>query len=341
MSVDQLDTKALDEYLAGQIKDFAGLQSAEKFAGGQSNPTFLLTADSGNYVLRRKPSGRLLKSAHAVDREFRVISALAATDVPVAKAYHLCEDDNVIGSMFYIMGFVEGRIFWDPALPDIRVADRTAMYDEMNRVLAALHSVDVGAVGLSDFGKPGNYFERQVGRWTTQYLAAETETIDPMDTLMRWLPEHMPADDGQVALVHGDYRLDNMIFHPTESRILAIVDWELSTLGHPFADLAYQCMQWRLPNTGISKGLADMDRTALGIPAEAEYVELYCQRTGRDGVPDWTFCLAFSFFRLAAIVQGVLKRALDGNASSARATEIGKMARPLAQAAVELIDKSA
>ena len=341
MSVDQLDTKALDKYLERQIKGFAGLQSAEKFAGGQSNPTFLLTADSGNYVLRRKPSGRLLKSAHAVDREFRVISALAATDVPVAKTYHLCEDDNVIGSMFYIMGFVEGRIFWDPALPDIRVADRTAMYDEMNRVLAALHSVDIDAVGLSDFGKPGNYFERQVGRWTTQYLAAETETIEPMDTLMRWLPEHMPADDGQVALVHGDYRLDNMIFHPTEPRILAIVDWELSTLGHPFADLAYQCMQWRLPNTGISKGLADMDRKALGIPAEAEYVELYCQRTGRDGVPDWTFCLAFSFFRLAAIVQGVLKRALDGNASSARATEIGKMARPLAQAAVELIDKSA
>ena len=341
MSVDQLDTKALDEYLAGQIKGFAGLQSAEKFAGGQSNPTFLLTADSGNYVLRRKPSGRLLKSAHAVDREFRVISALAATDVPVAKAYHLCEDENIIGSIFYIMGFVEGRIFWDPALPGIGVPDRTAMYDEMNRVLAALHSVDVDAVGLSDFGKPGNYFERQVGRWTTQYLAAETETIDPMDTLMRWLPEHMPADDGQVALVHGDYRLDNMIFHPTEPRILAIVDWELSTLGHPFADLAYQCMQWRLPNTGISKGLAGMDRKALGIPAEAEYVELYCQRTGRDGVPDWTFCLAFSFFRLAAIVQGVLKRALDGNASSARATEIGKMARPLAQAAVELINRSA
>ncbi len=341
MSVDQLDTKALDEYLAGQIKGFAGLQLAVNFAGGQSNPTFLLTADSGNYVLRRKPSGRLLKSAHAVDREFRVISALAATDVPVAKAYHLCEDENIIGSMFYIMGFVEGRIFWDPALPDIRIPDRTAMYDEMNRVLAALHSVDVDAVGLSDFGKPGNYFERQVGRWTTQYLAAETETIDSMDTLMRWLPEHMPADDGQVALVHGDYRLDNMIFHPTEPRILAIVDWELSTLGHPIADLAYQCMQWRLPNTGISKGLAGMDRQALGIPAEAEYVELYCQRTGRDGVPDWTFCLAFSFFRLAAIVQGVLKRALDGNASSARATEIGKMARPLAQAAVELIDKSA
>ena len=283
----------------------------------------------------------MLKSAHAVDREFRVISALANTAVPVAKAYHLCEDDSVIGSMFYIMGFVDGRIFWDPALPDIKNEDRTTIYDQMNRVLAALHSVDIDAVRLSDFGKPGNYFERQVSRWTKQYLAAETETIEPMDALIHWLPEHMPDDDGQVALVHGDYRLDNMIFHPTEPRILAIVDWELATLGHPFADLAYQCMQWRLPNAGISKGLAGMDRQALGIPSEAEYVERYCQRTGRDGVPDWTFCLAFSFFRLAAIVQGVRKRALDGNASSVRATEIGRMARPLAEAAIELIDEAA
>ncbi len=341
MSVDQLDTKALDKYLAGRIKGFAGLQSAEKFAGGQSNPTFLLTADSGDYVLRRKPPGHLLKSAHAVDREFQVISALANTDVPVAKAYHLCEDDSVIGSMFYVMSFVDGRIFWDPALPDVGKEDRTAIYDEMNRALAALHSVNIDAVGLSDFGKPGNYFERQVGRWTRQYLAAETETIEPMNELIRWLPEHMPADDGQVALVHGDYRLDNMIIHPRESRILAIVDWELSTLGHPVADLAYQCMQWRLPNAGISKGLAGLDRKALGIPSETEYVERYCQRTGRNGISDWTFCLAFSFFRLAAIVQGVLKRALDGNASSARATEIGRMARPLAQAALELIDEAA
>ncbi len=341
MPVDQLDTKALEKYLAGQVKGFAGLRSAEKFDGGQSNPTFLLTADSGEYVLRRKPSGQLLKSAHAVDREFRVISALANTAVPVAKAYHLCEDDSVIGSMFYIMGFVDGRIFWDPALPDMKNEDRTAVYDQMNRVLAALHSVDINAVRLSDFGKPGNYFERQVNRWTKQYLAAETETIEPMDALIRWLPEHMPDDDGQVALVHGDYRLDNMIFHPTEPRILAIVDWELATLGHPFADLAYQCMQWRLPNAGISKGLAGMGRQALGIPTESEYVEHYCQRTGRDGVPEWTFCLAFSFFRLAAIVQGVRKRALDGNASSVRATEIGRMARPLAEAAVELIDEAA
>jgi len=341
MPVDKLDTDSLGKYLTETIKGFAGLQTAEKFAGGQSNPTFLLTADSGEYVLRRKPAGHLLTSAHAVDREFRVISALADTEVPVAKAYHLCEDDGVIGSMFYVMGFVDGRIFWDPALPDMKSGDRTAMYDEMNRVLAALHSVDVDALGLGDFGKPGSYFERQVGRWTKQYVAAETETIEPMDELMRWLPEHMPVDDGQVALVHGDYRLDNMIFHPTESRVLAVVDWELSTLGHPFADLAYQCMQWRLPNAGISKGLAGTDRKALGIPTEADYVERYCRRTGRNGIPDWTFCLAFSFFRLAAIVQGVHKRALDGNASSARAAEIGKMARPLAQAAVDLITVAA
>ena len=341
MSVDQLDIAKLGRYLHAHIEGFDGLQAAEKFPGGQSNPTFLLTADSGKYVLRRKPPGKLLKSAHAVDREFRVITALADTDVPVASGYHLCEDDDVIGSMFYVMGYVDGRIFWNPALPDLGNAERSAIYDEMNRVLAALHGVDVGAVGLDDYGKPGNYFERQVGRWSKQYLAAETETIEPMDELMRWLPEHMPDDDGQVALVHGDYRLDNMIFDPTEARILAIVDWELSTLGHPFADLAYQCMQWRLPNTGISKGLADIDRAAIGIPTEAEYVETYCRRTGRAGISDWTFCLAFSFFRLASIVQGVLKRALDGNASNTQAIQIGKMARPLAQAAIDLIDETA
>ena len=340
MSVDQLDTATLGSYLGAHIEGFSGLRSAEKFAGGQSNPTFLLSADSGKYVLRRKPPGELLKSAHAVDREFRVISALADSEVPVAAGYHLCEDDDVIGSMFYVMSFVDGRIFWNPMLPESSNEERAAIYDEMNRVLAALHSIDIDAVGLSDYGKPGNYFERQVGRWTKQYLAAETETIEPMDELMRWLPEHLPADDGQVALVHGDYRLDNMIFHPTESRIFAIVDWELSTLGHPYADLAYQCMQWRLPNTGISKGLDDIDCGALGIPSEAEYVETYCRRTGRDGISNWTFCLAFSFFRLASIVQGVMKRSLDGNASSTSATQIGKMARPLAQAAMDLIEGS-
>jgi len=341
MSVDQLDIAKLGRYLHAHIEGFDGLQAAEKFPGGQSNPTFLLTADSGKYVLRRKPPGKLLKSAHAVDREFRVITALADTDVPVASGYHLCEDDDVIGSMFYVMGYVDGQIFWNPALPDLANAERSAIYDEMNRVLAALHAVDVDAVGLDDYGKPGNYFERQVGRWSKQYLAAETEAIEPMDELMRWLPEHMPDDDGQVALVHGDYRLDNMIFDLTETRILAIVDWELSTLGHPFADLAYQCMQWRLPNTGISKGLADIDRAAIGIPTEAEYVETYCRRTGRAGISNWTFCLAFSFFRLASIVQGVLKRALDGNASNTQAMQIGKMTRPLAQAAIDLIDETA
>jgi len=339
MSVDQLDTVALGPYLEAHIEGFSGLRSAKKFAGGQSNPTFLLSADSGQYVLRRKPPGELLKSAHAVDREFRVISALANSDVPVARGYHLCEDDDVIGSMFYVMSYVDGRIFWDPTLPESSIEERAAIYDEMNRVLAALHCVDIGAGGLSDFGRPGNYFERQVSRWTKQYLAAETKTIEPMNELIRWLPANLPADDGQIALVHGDYRLDNMIFHPVESRILAIVDWELSTLGHPYADLAYQCMQWRLPNTGISKGLADIDRRALGIPTEAGYVETYCQRTGREGITDWTFCLAFSFFRLASIVQGVLKRSLDGNASSTSATQIGKMTRPLAQAAIDLIEE--
>jgi aminoglycoside phosphotransferase (APT) family kinase protein len=341
MSVDHLDIATLSKYLDAHIDGFGGLQSAEKFAGGQSNPTFLLSAGSGKYVLRRKPPGELLKSAHAVDREFRVISALADSDVPVADAYHLCKDDDVIGSMFYVMSFVDGRIFWDPTLPDLSNEERTSVYDAMNRVLAALHGVDFSAVGLGDYGKPGNYFERQVGRWTKQYLAAETETIEPMDELMRWLPENMPADDGQVALVHGDYRLDNMIFHPTEPRILAIVDWELSTLGHPYADLAYQCMQWRLPNVGISRGLANVDRSALGIPTEKEYVALYCRRTGRDDISDWTFCLAFSFFRLASIVQGVLKRSLDGNASNTSAGQLGKMARPLAQAAIDLIDEAA
>jgi aminoglycoside phosphotransferase (APT) family kinase protein len=341
MSIDQLDTARLGRYLDNHIDGFSKLRSAEKFAGGQSNPTYLLSADSGKYVLRRKPPGILLKSAHAVDREFRVIAALAKTDVPVAEAYHLCEDDDVIGSIFYVMSYVEGRIFWNPVIEEVQTVERTAIYDEMNRVLAALHSVDIDSVGLGDFGRPGNYFERQVGRWTKQYLASETETIEPMDELMRWLPEHMPADDGQIALVHGDYRLDNMIFHPTRPEVVAVVDWELSTLGHPLADLAYQCMQWRMPNQGLSRGLANIDTAALGIPTEAAYVDAYCRRTGRDGISNWSFYLAFSFFRLASIVQGVMKRAIDGNASNTTAMQMGKMTRPLAQAAIVLIDEAA
>lgn len=338
MSANVPDLGKLDSYLSNHIGGFASLRSISKFAGGQSNPTYHLLADSGEYVLRRKPPGKLLKSAHAVDREFRVISALADTDVPVARAYHLCEDEGIIGSMFYVMSFVDGRVLWDPALPELDNAQRAAIYDEQNRVLAALHSVDVAAAGLADFGKPGNYFERQVGRWTSQYQLSETETIEPMNELIEWLPANMPIDDGQVSLVHGDYRIDNMIFDHDGAGMLALVDWELSTLGHPFADLAYQCMQWRLPNAAGTRGLADVDRAALGIPGEQQYIETYCRRTDRAGISDWTFYLAFSFFRLASIVQGVKKRALDGNASGKRALEVGNMTRPLALAAVDLIN---
>ncbi len=335
-SVHEFDEEQLSRYLEASMPGFEGPLSAEKFAGGQSNPTFRIRAQSGDYVLRRKPPGQLLKSAHAVDREFRVMSALAGTDVPVPKVHVLCEDDAVIGSMFYIMEFIDGRTLWDPALPDSSKAQRGAMYAEMNRVLAALHSVDVDAVGLTDYGKPGNYFERQVGRWTKQYRASETETVPDMDALIEWLPAAMPDDDGRVAIVHGDYRLDNMLFHPTEPRVLAIVDWELSTLGHPFADLAYQCMQWRMAREGGIGGLAGLDRRELGIPTEEEYVAEYCERMGQGGIPNWNFYLAFSIFRLAAILQGVKKRAIDGNASSDKAARMGELVVPLAAMAREL-----
>jgi aminoglycoside phosphotransferase (APT) family kinase protein len=267
-----LDTQKLAAYLEQQVPGFKGPLTAEKFPGGQSNPTYAVSAESGRYVLRRKPPGLLLKSAHAVDREFKVIAALADTGVPVAKVYHLCEDESVIGSMFFLMEFVDGVVHWDATLPDLDNEQRRVMYDEMNRALAAMHSVDIDAVGLADFGKPGNYFERQIGRWSKQYRAAETGTIEAMEQLLTWLPDNLPADDGKVSLVHGDYRLDNMMFHATEPRILAVVDWELSTLGHPYADLAYQCMQWRLPPGGSLSGLQGEDRAALGIPSEEEYV---------------------------------------------------------------------
>lgn len=331
------DTEKLSAYLEQHVEDFKGPLTADKFAGGQSNPTFMITATSGKYVLRRKPSGELLKSAHAVDREFRAISALANTDVPVAKAYHLCEDDSVIGSMFYLMEFINGRVMWDPSLPEETPENRTAIYAEMNRVLAALHSVDIESVGLSDYGKPGNYFERQIGRWSKQYRASETETIPEMEALMAWLPTNMPADDGRVSLTHGDFRLDNMMFHPEKPQVLALVDWELSTLGHPFADLAYQCMQLRMDNSGIMSGLGSLDRTALGIPTEEEYVAQYCKRMGLDTIENWNFYIVFSFFRFAAILQGVKKRAQEGNASSDKALQMGALVEPLAKQAVALI----
>ncbi|HEV2558185.1 MAG TPA: phosphotransferase [Microvirga sp.] len=333
-----LDTARLGPYLATVIEGFGTLRSAEKFAGGQSNPTFLLTATGGRYVLRRKPPGQLLKSAHAVDREFRVMAALARTDVPVPRVLHLCEDDAVIGSMFYVMEYLEGRIFWDGTLPELEPTERGAVYDAMNAALAALHRIDPAAIGLADYGKPGSYFERQVARWTAQYRSSETHAIRPMDDLIAWLEREMPADDGRVSLVHGDYRLDNMIFAPDAPRILALLDWELSTLGHPYADLAYQCMQLRLPSEGSFRGVGSIDRRAHGIPSEEDYVARYCERTGVAGIENWSFYLAFSFFRLAAILQGVYKRALDGNASNPeRGRQMGEAVPRLARAAMDLV----
>ncbi|MGX4676192.1 phosphotransferase [SAR92 clade bacterium H246] len=331
------DVAELADYLEDKVAGFKGPLTAEKFAGGQSNPTFKITAASGEYVLRRKPPGELLKSAHAVDREYRVLSALANTEVPVAEVYHLCEDDSVIGSMFYLMEFKAGTVFWDPALPDMSNAERGAIFDQMNQVLVDLHSVDVDKVGLADYGRPSNYFSRQTDRWSKQYRASELETIGDMDRLMEWLPQNMPADDGKLVLVHGDFRLDNIMFHPSEPRPLALLDWELSTLGHPYADLAYQCMQLRLDNDSVLAGLGGIDRQALGLPSEEDYVALYCQRMGLENIPNWNFYVVFSMFRFAAILQGVAKRAQEGNASSDKASRMGLLVKPLAKMAVELI----
>lgn len=338
MSTQTLDLQHLDGWIRDHIPAFEGPLYAEKFTGGQSNPTFKLTAGSQHYVLRRKPPGKLLASAHMVDREFRVIAALADTDVPVPEAIALCEDESVIGSMFYIMEYLDGRVLWDPVLEELDPEQRTAHYDEMNRVMAALHNVDVEAVGLGDYGKPGNYFERQINRWTKQYRASETENLPAMEALLAWLPANLPVDDGRVGLVHGDYRLDNVMWHPSEPRIIAVLDWELSTLGNPIADLAYQVMAWQLPRGAGINGLAGVERAPLGIPSDADYVARYCERTGRGEIPHWNFYMAFCFFRLAAIVQGVKKRALDGNASSAEAASRGDLVQPLADLGLQYID---
>ncbi|RWN21131.1 MAG: phosphotransferase family protein [Mesorhizobium sp.] len=343
MSDPVLDQAALAPYLEANISGFSGLAAVEKFKSGQSNPTYLLTAASGCYVLRAKPPGQLLKSAHQVDREFRVMSALAGTAVPVPAMLHLSAEDSPIGRMFYVMDFLDGRIFWDPALPEAGDnEERAAIYDAMNETLAALHEIDVGTVGLGDFGRPGNYFERQLARWTSQYRASETDAVPEMDGLIAWLKTHMPADNGRISLVHGDYRLDNLIFAPDRPKVLAVLDWELSTSGHPFADIAYQCMQWRLPHASGFRGLGGVDRSALGLPSEEDYVAAYCRRRGLTGIGNWTFYLAFSFFRLAAICQGVYKRALDGNASNPeKARTYGEAVKLLSRLAAKLIDKEA
>jgi aminoglycoside phosphotransferase (APT) family kinase protein len=333
----RFDTASLERYMREHVEGFSGSLEVEQFKGGQSNPTFRLTAGGKRYVLRRKPPGKLLPSAHAVDREYRVITTLYGTGVPVARTYCLCQDDSVIGTMFYIMDCVEGRVLWDPALPGMDKAQRSAIFDELNRVIAALHGVDYRQIGLADFGKPGNYIERQISRWTKQYRASETEHIEAMENLIAWLPKNIPAGD-ETTIVHGDYRLDNVIFHPDQPRILAVLDWELSTLGHPLADFAYHCMTWRL-TPGEFRGMAGVDFQALGIPTEDEYVAAYCKRTGRAGIPNWDFYLAYNMFRLAGILQGIMGRVKDGTAASAHAIEQGKRARPMAEAGWRQVEK--
>lgn len=342
-AVDTLDEALLASYLEANIDELKGPLTASKFAGGQSNPTFKIDAASGSYVLRRQPPGKLLKSAHAVDREYRVLAALADTDVPVAKVYHLCEDPQVIGSMFYIMEFCEGNVYWESSLEQISSnQQRSKMYDEMCRVMAAIHSVDLEKVGLSDYGRPGNYFQRQYDRWSAQYKASELKPIPEMDQVIEWLGKNIPEDDGRVSLVHGDYRLDNLMFSSDNERVIAVLDWELSTLGHPFADLAYQCMGMRLPSgngPGASSGLLGVDVQAVGIPSEQDYIDSYCQRMGIDKLDNWNFYLAFSFFRLAAIAQGVAKRAADGNASSKQAGGVANMVKPISVNALAIINE--
>ena len=334
-----IDIEKLTTYLQANIAGFKGPVTLDKFPGGQSNPTYKVFALSGTYVLRRQPPGKLLKSAHAVDREYKVLNALRNSEVPVAEVFHLCEDLSIMGSMFYLMEYCDGVVYWSASLAEIESNERrTQMYDVMNKALVALHRVDVDTVGLSDYGKAGNYFERQLGRWTSQYRITELLKINAMDELSHWLEENLPDDDGRVCLVHGDFRLDNIMFDKDKAEVIAILDWELSTLGHPYSDLAYQCMQLRMPSgMGSIDGLKDVDRTSLGIPTEEEYVAQYCQRMGIKQIENWTFYLAFSFFRLAAIVQGVAKRASQGNASNKNADKVGSFVEPLAKMALQVI----
>ena len=342
------DTAALTTWMDQHVDDFEGPVQVEMFKGGQSNPTYKLVTPGKSYVMRAKPGpvAKLLPSAHAIEREYRVMKGLAGTDVPVPHMYALCEDESVIGRAFYIMEFMEGRVLWDQSLPGMTPEQRAEIYDEMNRVIAALHSVKFAERGLAEYGKSGNYFERQIGRWSKQYVASVTQPIPEMDKLMEWLPANMPAsakDESRVSIVHGDYRLDNLMFHPTEPRVIAVLDWELSTLGHPLADFSYHCMSWHIP-VALGRGIAGLDIAALGIPAEEDYILRYCERTGIKDVTtlkrDWNFYLAYNMFRIAAILQGIAKRVEDGTASSAQAKASGDTARPMAELAWSFAQRS-
>ncbi|MGB8363663.1 MAG: phosphotransferase family protein [Rhizomicrobium sp.] len=331
----RFDVKKLEAYLAGRIPGFMTPLEVRQFKGGQSNPTYQLITPNRKYVLRRKPPGKLLPSAHAVDREYRVIAALHPTGFPVAKPYLLCEDETVIGTMFYVMDCVEGRIYWDPLLPDCSPGERTAIYEAMNKTLARLHLLDYEKLGLSDYGKPGAYIARQISRWTKQYQLSETETIPEMNKLIEWLPAHLPPE-GRPSIVHGDYRLDNMVLHPTEPKVLAVLDWELGTIGDPMADFTFHLMQWQMPPGGTSGGTGSLlgaDLKVLGIPSMEEYVALYCRNTGRTTVPNMDYYAAYNFFRLAGILQGIVGRVRDGTAANANATRNADAVRPLAERA--------
>ncbi|MES2483047.1 MAG: phosphotransferase [Pseudomonadota bacterium] len=326
MSAD-LSLAALESYLQAQGL-LHGPLTLSVLAGGQSNPTFKLTTGGRHYVLRKQPAGTLLPGAHAIDREHRVMKALQGTAVPVPKMLAYCDDASIIGTPFFLMDFLDGRVLADQALPGMTPAERGAIYREMNRVIAALHSVDWNAVGLETFGKPGNYFGRQIARWSRQCRESTVPLSEDMVRLMDWLPEHIPPGD-ETTLVHGDFRLDNLVFHPSEPRVIGVLDWELSTLGHPLADFAYHCMSWHIPAT-LWRGIAGLDLGALGIPSEDDYMRMYTQSTGRDAAEHWQFYMAYNLFRMAAILHGIAQRAVDGTAAAADAVETGAKAAPLA-----------
>jgi aminoglycoside phosphotransferase (APT) family kinase protein len=327
----RFDVEQLAEYLRAHLPGFVGPLSVRQFEGGQSNPTYLLTTPSARFVMRSKPgpAAKLLPSAHAIEREFRVMRALGSHGIPVPETILLVEDESVIGRAFFLMQHIDGRVFWDQSLPDASRAERGAIYDEMNRVIARLHGIDPSAAGLGDFGKAGNYFERQIARWSRQYRASETGVLEAMDRLIDWLPQHIPPGN-ETAVVHGDYRMDNLIFAHDEPRIIAVIDWELATLGHPLADFSYHCMSWHIP-PGAFRGIAGLDLTSLGIPSEVDYVARYRERTGRAPIEHWNFYLAYNLFRIAAILQGVYRRATEGMGSSSNSIDAGRRAQALAE----------